>query len=72
MLASYNREEGRRIFNNELIKILNRKKKLLEIEEEVVEKVKRHDKLSSDEFWKVHELIQKEGPKVKYTNPDCW
>ena len=51
---------------------MNRKKKILEIEEEVVEKVKRHDKLSSEEFWKIHELLRQEGPKVKYTNPDCW
>jgi hypothetical protein len=34
--------------------------------------VKHNDKLTSKEFWKVHELLQKEGPKIKYTNPDGW
>jgi hypothetical protein len=45
---------------------------MLEIEEDTVEKLKRQDKLTSKEFWKVHELLQKEGPKVKYTNPNGW
>ena len=65
-------EEARRIFNNDLIRFLNRKKKLLEIKEDTVEKVKHQDKLNSLEFWKVFELLQQEGPKVKYLNPDGW
>ena len=65
-------EEERRIFNNDLIRFLNRKKKLLEIKEDTLEKVKRQDKLNSSEFWKVFELLQQEGPKVKYSNPDSW
>ena len=65
-------EEERRIFNNDLVKFLNRKKKLLEIQEDTVEKVKHQDKLNSSEFWQVFELLQQEGPKVKYANPDNW
>ena len=65
-------EEERRIFNNNLVRFLNRKKKLLEIQEDTVEKVKHQDKLNSSEFWKVFELLQQEGPKVKYSNPDSW
>ena len=65
-------EEERRIFNNDLIRFLNRKKKLLEIKEDTVEKVKHQDKLNSLEFWKVFELLKQEGPKVKYLNPDGW
>ena len=65
-------EEERRIFNNDLIRFLNRKKKLLEIKEDTVEKVKHQDKLNSLEFWKVFELLHQEGPKVKYSNPDGW
>ena len=45
---------------------------MFEIEEDIVEKIKRQDKLTSEEFWKVHAILQKEGPKVKYTNPDGW
>ena len=45
---------------------------MFEIEEETVEKIKRQDKLTSEEFWKVHAILQKEGPKVKYTDPDRW
>ena len=37
-----------------------------------MEKVKHQDKLNSSEFWKVFELLQQEGPKVKYSNPDSW
>ena len=37
---------------------------------------KLHDlagrRLTSEEFLKVHEELWKEGPKVKYLNPDSW
>ena len=65
-------EEEGRIFNKDLIRFLNRKKKLLEIRKDTVEKVIHHDKLNSAEFWKVFDLLQQEGPKVKYSNPDGW
>ena len=71
MLGFHRARGGRRTFK-ELIKILNRKRKMFEIEEDTLEKIKQKDKLTSEEFWKVHAILQKEGPKVKYTNPDGW
>ncbi len=35
-------------------------------------KIQKQKRLSSEEFLKVHETLWKEGPKVKYQNPDTW
>ena len=37
-----------------------------------LDKIQRQKRLSSDEFLKVYDTLWKEGPAVKYQNPDAW
>jgi len=35
-------------------------------------KIRKHERLSSQEFLKVYDIIWQEGPKTEYKNPDSW
>lgn len=67
-------EGGEAIFEKKLIRILTRKKKskLKEDIIRVVDKLKRQERLTDGEFWRVYESIRQEGPEVKYQNPQNW
>ena len=65
-------KRGRRIQRKQLhnvLKVFRKGKGSLRIK-------KVHDvterRLSSEEFLRVHKKLWKEGPKVKYSNPDGW
>lgn len=62
------------IFKKELIRLLTRKKKgkLKEDRIRVIDKLKKQERLTDDEFWRVYESIRQEGPEVKYQNPQNW
>jgi len=53
------------VFNEEkLIKILTRRKdQLKESQINILNKLKRKEKLTEKEFWSIFELIRQEGPK---------
>ncbi len=38
----------------------------------IPDKLKRQERLTGDEFWTVYTSIRKEGPQVKFQNPDNW
>jgi hypothetical protein len=65
---------GKVIFREKIIQILNKKKtsSLAENRIAVVTKLKKHERLTHDEFWKVYESIHQKGPSVKYINPQTW
>ncbi|MCW4031088.1 MAG: hypothetical protein NWE80_01850 [Candidatus Bathyarchaeota archaeon] len=62
------------ILKKKLIKILSRKRKgeSKEDRDRVVDKLRKKERLTGDEFWKVYELIRQEGPQVSFANPDNW
>jgi hypothetical protein len=62
------------VINEEkLIKILTRKKaQLKEGQTNILNKLKRKEKLTEKEFWSIFELIRQEGPEVTYSNPNSW
>jgi hypothetical protein len=62
------------ISNEKLIKILTSKRKteLRTAHNTVIKKLKKKERLTGDEFWRVYESIRQEGPTVKYSNPDGW
>jgi hypothetical protein len=67
-------EGGEAIFEKKLIRILTRKKesKLKEDMIRVVDKLRKQERLTDGEFWRVYESIRQEGPEVKYQNPQNW
>jgi len=38
----------------------------------IATKLRRQERLTENEFWDVYASIRKEGPEVKYQNPDNW
>jgi hypothetical protein len=38
----------------------------------VVAKKRKQKRLTSEEFLRIYEILWKEGPKVKYMNPENW
>ena len=62
------------IFSKKLIKILNTKSKskLKKDQVVVVDKLRKEERLSSDEFWSVYNSIRQEGPEVRFKNPNKW
>ena len=38
----------------------------------VANKLKNGERLSSEEFWEVYKLLHTDGPTMKYVNPDKW
>jgi hypothetical protein len=66
--------EGRgAILNERLIRILTRKsKKQLKDQTSAIDKLRKQERLTDDEFWKVYETIHKVGPEMNYRNPDKW
>jgi hypothetical protein len=38
----------------------------------VVAKKRKQNRLTSEEFLRIYEILWEEGPKVKYLNPDNW
>ena len=37
-----------------------------------IDKIKKEKRLSSEEFQKVYDSLWKEGPAIKYQNPNAW
>ncbi len=62
------------IFKGNLTKMLTRKGKKQPEEKStsIDDKLKRRERLTDDEFWTVYASIHKEGPQVKFQNPDNW
>jgi hypothetical protein len=67
-------EGGEAIFEEKLIRILTRERKsrLKEDRIRVVDKLRRQERLTDGEFWRVYESIWQEGPEVKYQDPQNW
>jgi hypothetical protein len=38
----------------------------------VKEKLRKQERLTSDEFWQVYESIRQDGPVAKYSSPEKW
>jgi hypothetical protein len=57
-----------------LIRLITRKSKrqFKEGHMRVVDKLRKQENLTSNEFWAVYETIWQEGPKFKYRNPQKW
>jgi hypothetical protein len=34
--------------------------------------MEKDERLTGEEFWKVYELLKRDGPYAKYQNPDGW
>lgn len=62
------------IFSEKLTKVLacKRKGESKEIQDRVIDKLRKQERLTGTEFWKVYEIIRQEGPEVKFSNPDNW
>ena len=61
------------IFSERLIRSLTKKSKSkLKKDHVVVDKIRKEERLSSDEFWSVYNSIRKEGPEVRFKNPNRW
>jgi hypothetical protein len=60
------------IFSEKLVKILNKKSKNQLKKEQIGDKLRKQERLSSDEFWSVYNSIRQEGPEVKFKNPNRW
>jgi hypothetical protein len=67
-------EGAKVIFSEKIIKILTgkSKSKLKTDQVGVVNKLRKQERLSANEFWGVYESIRQEGPVVKYQNPNNW
>ena len=39
---------------------------------QTMNKIENQKRLSSEEFFQVYDTLRKEGPYVKYHNPDSW
>ena len=39
---------------------------------QIIAKIQKHKRLSSEEFQKVFDTLWKEGPKTAYQNPEAW
>jgi hypothetical protein len=69
--------EMTKLFHTEqllLIKCIKKsqKKKQNETMLKAMEKMGKHKKLKSKEFLEVYQLLWREGPKIKYGNPEKW
>jgi len=60
------------IFSKKIAEILRKKDKLKEDRNRIVDKLRKQQKLSGDEFWQVYDSIWQKGPEVKYQNPQNW
>ena len=60
--------------NERLIKIITRKarRQFKEDQTGVLDKLRKQERLTDNESWKVYETIWQEGPKFKYRNPQKW
>ena len=54
------------VFSKKLAEILKPKGKLKEDKKQIVDKLRKQQKLTSDEFWRVYDSIWQKGPEVKY------
>jgi hypothetical protein len=39
---------------------------------QTIAKIQKQKRLTSEEFFKVHDTLWKKGPEVKYKDPDNW
>jgi hypothetical protein len=63
------------MFKDKLLDILKRSRNSEREEKETtqaMDKIERQKRLSSEEFLKIYDALWKEGPSVKYQNPDAW
>jgi len=61
-------------FKERLIQILSQKRKTTPKEEAtvVVDKLRKQERLTDDEFWNVYSSIRQEGQDMKTRNPAFW
>ena len=59
------------MFTQKLKEVLARKSKGQPIEEQnlILGKLEKHERLTDDEFWSLYSSIRKNGPEVRYPNP---
>lgn len=59
------------MFTQKLREILAKKRKGLpgEGQKTILDKLEKHERLTNDEFWSVYASIKKDGPEVRYPNP---
>jgi hypothetical protein len=60
------------MFKDKLIDILKSKNCSDERTIHAVTKMEKQKRLSSEEFLKVYATVWKDGPSIKYQNPDSW
>jgi len=60
-----------RAFSNELVKILTQKNLGQKDLTNIIDKLRKQETLTSDEFWSVYELLWQEGPSAKYPSTGC-
>jgi len=64
-------EGGNAISSKILVRILG-KKQTKGNQKRLINKLKKQQKLTNDEFWLIYDSIWQKGPQVKYQNPDKW
>jgi hypothetical protein len=53
--------------------LYHKKKKQIERGKcDVAVKLRKGERLSSEEFWEVYKLLHVDGPTIKYQTPDNW
>jgi len=57
-----------------MLEVLKRKQRVSPDERTrlAMTKMQKQKRLSSEEFLRVHDALWKDGPKIKYQNPDAW
>jgi hypothetical protein len=62
------------IFSEKPIGILSGKRtsNLRKDKIKVINKLKKRERLTGEEFWRVYASSYQEGPAVKYSNPETW
>jgi hypothetical protein len=60
------------MFRDKVIDVLKSKNDDDKRTNQAMNKIEKQKRLSSEEFLKVQESLWKEGPSVKYQNPDSW
>jgi hypothetical protein len=60
--------------NKGIVEFLYRKRKK-QIESgkgDIAIKLRKGERLSSEEFWEIYKLLHVDGPTIKYQTPDGW
>lgn len=68
-------KEDNNVFINDLlvtIKRLQRSTKLEVTTLQAINKLQSNQKLTTEEFFEIYEVIRKDGPKIEYQSPEKW